>query len=246
LSSKAFFLFSRNLYPLLLPYIMKKEEVFMFDTVLFDLDGTLTDSALGIINSVQHALKKYGIEADRDFLRCFIGPPLAQSFRKYFNIEDGAQAVEYYREYYAPKGIFENEVYKGIESVLKHLKENGVQILVATSKPEEYAKQILNHFHLSDYFDGIHGATMDESKVKKEDIIAEALSLHPHKKAIMVGDREHDIIGAKANDIASIGVLYGFGSKEELEKISPDYIVESTEALDKLLSKITQKENAGS
>ncbi|MDO4473142.1 MAG: HAD family hydrolase [Eubacteriales bacterium] len=200
---------------------------------LFDLDGTITDSEMGITNSVKHALKKYGIEeTDQDKLRKFVGPPLADSFMKYYGFtkEQAQKGIEYYREYYTNGGMFENEVYDGIPELLQKLKDAGKVLIVATSKPELFAKQILDHFDLSKYFDCIAGASMDESRVNKDEVIAYALDLYgvsEHKKEmVMIGDREHDIFGAKKNDLDSIGVLFGFGDLNELKAAGADYIVE--------------------
>ena len=174
----------------------------MYDVILFDLDGTLTDSALGITNSVAYSLKKYGIEvADRTELYKFIGPPLQESFEKYYSFspEEAKRAVEYYREYYREKGIFENVVYEGIESLLKMLYASGKTLLVATSKPEEFAKTILKHFNLEKYFTYIAGANMDGTRTKKDEVICYALQnghISDRSKVLMVGDREHDILGA--------------------------------------------------
>lgn len=200
---------------------------------LFDLDGTITDSEMGITNSVKHALKKYGIEeTDQDKLRKFVGPPLADSFMKYYGFtkEQAQKGIEYYREYYTNGGMFENEVYDGIPELLQKLKDAGKVLIVATSKPELFAKQILEHFDLSKYFDCIAGASMDESRVNKDEVIAYALDLYgisEHKEEmVMIGDREHDIFGAKKNDLDSIGVLFGFGDLKELQAAGADYIVE--------------------
>jgi len=207
----------------------------MYRYVLFDLDGTLTDPGLGITNSVMHALKKFQIEVeDRTQLYPFIGPPLHDSFEKFYGFtpEQSLQAVEYYREYFREKGLFENEVYDGIPEVLKQLRESGHVLMVATSKPEEFAVKILQHFGLCEYFDLVAGATMDKSRTRKEDVISYALaSCNVQDKAsvLMVGDREHDIFGAKANGLASLGVLFGYGSLEELRAAGADYIAEKPE-----------------
>ena len=203
----------------------------MYDTVLFDLDGTLTDPGEGITNSVSYALRKYGIEVtDRRELYKFIGPPLVDSFMKYYDFsqEEALKAVEYYREYFRDKGIFENRVYEGVEDMLTQLHANGKRLVLATSKPEEFALRILEHFDLRKYFTVVAGASMDSSRSKKGDVIAYALSMCDSidkNTAIMVGDREHDIIGAKENDLKSIGVLYGYGSEDELKNSGADYIV---------------------
>ena len=192
----------------------------MYQTVLFDLDGTLTDSAPGVIHSVQYALEKYGIAEAYENLQCFIGPPLIQSFQKFygFDHERAAEAVAYYREYYSAGGIFENSVYTGIPEVLAMLKEAGKYLAVATSKPEFFAKQVLDHFGLTGYFDFIGGALMDETRTTKEEVLAYTLTemkIDP-EMAVMVGDRENDATAARALGVSCIGVLYGYGSREEL------------------------------
>ena len=207
----------------------------MYQMILFDLDGTLTDPGLGITNSVMHALKKWGIEVqDRTALYRFIGPPLQDSFMQYygFSKEDAETSVSYYREYFRDKGLFENEVYPGAEKLLSDLKAAGKKLAVATSKPEEFAIRILKHFHLDGYFDVIAGATMDSSRSKKADVIAyclEKLNAEDLSQVVMVGDREHDIIGAKTVGVDSIGVLVGYGSRAELEAAGATCVAETLE-----------------
>ena len=205
----------------------------MFKTIFFDLDGTLTDPGEGITNSVAYALEKFGITvSQRAELYKFIGPPLADAFEEYygFSKEKALKAVEYYREYFRDKGIFENKVYDGIENLLELLKNDGYEIILATSKPEEFAERILEHFNLIKYFDCVAGSAMDGSRIKKADVIMYAVEKHgvsDLKSCIMIGDREHDIIGAKATSISSMGVLYGYGSKNELTKAGATYIAEN-------------------
>lgn len=204
----------------------------MYQTILFDLDGTLTNSELGVTNSVAYALAKYGIEVpDKKALRVFIGPPLRDSFERFygFSKEESLKAVEAYREYFSEKGLYENEVYLGIPELLASLKQAGKQLIVATSKPEKFSVQILKHFGLYDYFDFVAGATMDGSRSRKSDIIQYALEqnqITDLESTLMIGDREHDVLGAQAQRIDSIGVLYGFGSREELEKAGVTYIAQ--------------------
>lgn len=223
----------RGAFAALLDWLNIKGGKKMYDTILFDLDGTLTDPGLGITNSVMHALKKWGIEVnDRTSLYRFIGPPLQDSFMQYygFSKEDAEKSVAYYREYFREKGLFENEVYPGAEKLLSDLKAAGKTLAVATSKPEEFAIRILEHFHLDGYFDVIAGATMDSSRSKKADVIAyclEKLGVTDLSKVVMVGDREHDIIGAKAVGVDSIGVLVGYGSRSELEKAGATHVAET-------------------
>lgn len=206
-----------------------------YDVILFDLDGTLTDPGMGITNSVMHALKKYGIEVeDRKTLYKFIGPPLIESFEKYygFSHEEAVKSVDYYREYYRDRGIYENTVYDGIEKLLAYLSENGKKIILATSKPEPFAKEILRHFGLEKYFLFAAGSTMSETRTNKAEVIEYALaecSITDKSTVVMVGDREHDIIGANKNSVDSIGVLFGYGSREELEAAGATYIAETVE-----------------
>lgn len=206
-----------------------------YDYILFDLDGTLTDPGLGITNSVVHALKKYGIEVeDRTSLYKFIGPPLIDSFEKYFGFshEEAVKSVDYYREYYKDKGIYENKVYDGIENLLEMLCDKGKKIILATSKPELFAREILRHFGLDKYFLFAAGSTMSETRTNKAEVIEYALSecgITDKSAVVMVGDREHDIIGANKNGIDSIGVLFGYGSREELETAGATYIAETVE-----------------
>ena len=205
----------------------------MFDYILFDLDGTLTDPFEGITNSIVHSLKKFGIEvADRRTLTPFIGPPLVNSFMEYygFSEEKALKAVEYYREYFSVKGLYENVVYDGIIPLFKELKARGKILILATSKPEVYAVKILERFSLFPHFNFVAGATLTSERVKKDAVIEYALSLakiEDKSSAVMVGDREHDIFGARVNGLRSIGVTYGYGGLQELKSASADYIVNS-------------------
>jgi len=208
-----------------------------FEYILFDLDGTITDSGEGITKSVQYALKSFDIlENNLEDLRKFIGPPLKESFKVYYNFDEEKAnlALVKYREYYADKGIYENSLYDGIIELLDTLKKNGKIIILATSKPEVYAKQILEYFSIDKYFSFVAGADFEETRVKKGDVIKYALEgakISDLSKVIMVGDREHDIIGAKENNIKSIGVLYGYGDVIELTQARADYISKSTNEL---------------
>lgn len=205
----------------------------MYQYILFDLDGTLTDPGIGITNSVAYALKKYNINVkDRSELYKFIGPPLQESFVEYygFSEEQSKKSVHYFREYFKDKGIFENVVYDGIEDMLTALKSNGKKIILATSKPDGFANEILKHFQLDQYFDFVAGATMNETRTKKGDVIKYALEsckINDLSEVIMIGDREHDIIGAKKCGINSIGVLYGYGNYDELHNAGATYIAET-------------------
>ncbi len=203
----------------------------MYDTVFFDLDGTLTDPFNGITRSVQYALSKFGIDAeDRSALRCFIGPPLLYSFKTYFNFSDAdaQRAVEYYREYFVPKGIYDNTLYSKTVPVLKALKAHSKKTVLATSKPEEFAIKILEHFDIYGYFDIVCGASMDASRNTKEAVLATAIersNLTDISTAVMVGDRHHDIDAARCFSMDSIGVEYGFAEPGELKKAGASYIV---------------------
>lgn len=212
----------------------------MRDTIFFDLDGTITDPGTGITNSVAYALSKFGIEEnDRKKLYPFIGPPLYDSFVNYYGMshDDAKLAIAYYREYFAPIGIFENEVYDGVYDMLRSLKANGKTLVLATSKPEKFARSILEHFDLEKYFDLVFGATMDEKRNKKDEVIAYALaeSGTDPDNGVMVGDRKYDICGGRKNGLLTVGVLFGYGSRSELSEAGADHIVESVYELQKLL-----------
>ena len=208
-----------------------------FKYILFDLDGTITESGPGIMNSVAYALEKMGYEEkDREKLKRFIGPPLTDSMMKYYGMseEDAAKAVRYYREYYTEKGIFENKIYDGVQEVLSDIKNSGRKIALATSKPELFAKQILDYFNLTEYFDFIGGATMDSSRNTKGDVInytLQNLKIKDLSTVVMVGDREQDIIGAKQAGIDSIGVLFGYGDRKELENAGAVYIAKTVKEI---------------
>ncbi len=192
-----------------------------FDTILFDLDGTLTDNGEGITNSVAYALRKFGITPPpREELNKFVGPPLRDRFVElYVGEAQGDLAVEYYREYFRPHGIFENVVYDGVPQMLAALKEAGCTLAIATSKPEIFAKKIAEHFDLAQYFTVIAGSNLEGTRIKKADVIRYCLELlGKPDRVLMVGDREHDILGAKAVGLPAVGVTYGYGSREELEK----------------------------
>ena len=192
-----------------------------YKNVLFDLDGTLTDPAEGITNSLMHAQRRLGRAVSRrEDLYVFIGPPLIEMFMSEWGLTraESEQALLYYREYFTDRGIFENVPYRGIEACLADLKAAGLRLYVATSKPEPLSLRILEHFRLLPYFEAVAGSTMDEKRTKKGEVIAYALQtfqLDP-AETVMVGDREHDVLGARENGLPCIGVLYGYGSREEL------------------------------
>ncbi len=216
---------------------MKKE----YKYFLFDLDGTLTDSAIGITNSVAYALAQFGIEVkDKSELNRFVGPPLEESFRVFYGFSeaDALRGVDEYRVYYRDRGIFENAVYPGVPELLEAIRAAGKKMILATSKPEFYAKQILEHFGLAKYFDFVAGATMDSSRLKKADVLAYALSecgITDTSECLMIGDRDHDIKGSRMHNIDCLAVLYGYGSLEEIESASPAYIVKTVEDIKKFI-----------
>ncbi len=217
----------------------------MYQYVLFDLDGTLDNSCPGITKSVAHALTYFGIEADPQSLLGFIGPPLTWSFPHYYPVTEGKTAfcMEKFREYYNEKGYLEGQMYRGIPHLLQALKEAGIRLGVATSKPEMYVLPILTHMGIEEYFDVACGADPDET-LTKADVIRDAieqLGAPPKETVLMVGDREHDIIGATLNGLDACGVLWGYGSEEELQKHGAKYIVKTPEDLANLL--VTEKKN---
>lgn len=209
--------------------------------LLFDLDGTLTDPMLGITRSVQYALRRFGIEVDDLRTLCrFIGPPLKESFRDFYGMDDeqATRAVALTREYFAPRCIFENRLYEGIPELLTELQAAGCMLAMATSKPEPFARQIAEHFHLADRFTLIGGATMDGTRTTKRDVVRYvlgALDVEDPTAAVMIGDRRYDIEGAAAEGIASIGVLWGYGSREELAAAGAGQIVGTIPELRALL-----------
>ena len=201
--------------------------------IFFDLDGTLTDSAPGITNSVVYALDKFGIkENDINKLKRFVGPPLVDAFMEFygFSEEDAKKAVEYYRERFKDIGIFENSVYDGIKELLSDLKNEGYTLVIATSKPEVFANRIAEHFDFAKYFDSIRGATFDGKLNTKVQIIEYAiatLNINNRQEIVMIGDRHHDAEGAKATGVDFIGVLYGYGSREELANAGAKQMAET-------------------
>ncbi|WP_105117415.1 HAD family hydrolase [Streptococcus suis] len=212
----------------------------MYQTILFDLDGTLTDSGQGILNSVAYALDQMGIEEPNpENLKRFIGPPLYESFARFYQLNpaDTQAAVDAFRVYFKEKGMFENQLYEGVIPLLEALTEAGKTLAIATSKPEVFAKQILDYFGIAHYFDIITGASLDSSRIRKSDVITYALAQLDYnpQTTIMIGDREHDIQGAQANQLASIGVLYGYGTKQELEEAGATRIAQTVVDLKELL-----------
>ncbi len=212
------------------------------EILFFDLDGTLTDPGLGITNAVMYSLEKYGLPIpERQELYKFIGPPLTWSYQTYygFSEEKSIEAVKYYREHYSVTGLFENEVYPGIPELLEKLRSAGKTLCVATSKPEKFAVQILEHFGLAEYFHHICGASFDGKIGTKHEVIEYALGRcgNPDRnRVLMIGDREHDILGAKASGLLSLGVLYGYGDRAEHEAAGADAIAETVAELERLLA----------
>lgn len=208
----------------------------MFSHIFFDLDGTLTDPVLGITNSFSHALKEMGREIPSYATLCsFIGPPIKESFASLgFSNEEVEEGVKKYREYFSKKGLFENKVYEGIPKLLLDLKAAGKKLVVATSKPEMFSVQIAEHFGFSQYFENICGSTMDQSRSTKASVIEYALErnkIQDKSKVLMVGDREHDIFGAKQNGLKSCGVLFGYGTRDEFVKAGADFIAKDISGL---------------
>jgi len=208
--------------------------------ILFDLDGTLTDPMEGITKSLQYALQSFGITVkNREELKPFIGPPLRDTFRKCGIAErDIEPVVAKYREYFGVTGLFENTLYDGIDGLLSGLHDSGKTLILATSKAAVYAERILEHFDIAKYFRFVSGCEMDGRRSKKSEVIGYALlqcGIADARQAVMIGDREHDIIGAKECGMDSVGVLYGYGSREELTRAGVDRIVKDVAELTALL-----------
>lgn len=214
-------------------------------TVLFDLDGTLTDPGEGITKSVAYALHHLGIEIpNRSVLYSFIGPPLTESFMKYYGFteEQAKEAVDIYREYFAVTGLFENSPYSGISSMLADLQARGINLIVASSKPEVFVRKILDHFKLSQYFLFAAGSELNHSRIDKHEVIEYALTscqIANRNTCLMVGDRYHDIQGAKQSSLLSIGVTYGYGTYRELKEAGANYIVNTVTALTDCIKNLT-------
>ncbi|MCL1844901.1 MAG: HAD-IA family hydrolase [Defluviitaleaceae bacterium] len=203
-----------------------------YDTYIFDLDGTLTDPVEGITKSFQYAAAAFGIKTELADLARFIGPPIRDSFKEIgVSDENVESAVEKYREYFSKTGIYQNALYPDLPRVLERLK--GKTLAVATNKVKPYAKIILDHFDLSKYFAFVSGDEPDGSLSKdgKGEIIRIALSAVGGKNAVMLGDRKHDILGAAAAGIDSIGVLWGYGTREELEEAGATHIIKEAEEI---------------
>ncbi len=212
----------------------------MKNNIIFDLDGTLTESGTGIKNSVRYTLQHYGLPMEDDeSLNRYVGPPLVNSFQMYmgFTEEQAMEAIKVYRSYFTTKGMFENRVYDGVEQMLKALKAAGKRMFIATGKPTVYSEQILEHFHLEQYFECVCGIGLKEAATEKDELITQVLKfagITPNE-CVMVGDRKFDIMGANTVGVIPIGVTYGYGSREELETAGADMIVDTVEQLQELL-----------
>lgn len=204
-----------------------------FDTILFDLDGTLTDPGIGITNSIAYALEQRGMPVPpREQLFRFIGPPLLEEFQKVYGVTEAEarELVAQFRVYFESRGIFENRMYDGIPEMLQRLRDHGCRLVLATSKPEVFAEQVLEHFSLRQYFTAVAGSTIDEGRTDKAEVIAYALDkLEAAGRPLMVGDRRHDVVGAQANNIPCLGVLYGYGSRQELTEAGAVRLAETVE-----------------
>lgn len=210
--------------------------------LLFDLDGTLTDPAQGITNSFIYAFKYFGMKVPSyEELCSFIGPPLKDTFRALgFDDEKVNLGVKKYREYFSEKGLFENRVYEGIPELLQKLKDSGYRLFVATSKPEDFSVRIAERFGFAKFFEKICGSCLDETRTRKAEVIEYALECagiteSRKSEVLMIGDRHHDIDGAKENGIESCGVLFGYGDRKEHEEAGADFIAETIADLADLL-----------
>lgn len=207
-----------------------------YESILFDLDGTLTDPREGITRSVQHALTHLGIdEPDLSALEHFIGPPLLQCFMSSYGLDEERawQAVHHYRERFRVTGLYENRPFDGIHALLEQLRRQGRRLFIATSKPTVFAVEIARHFEFNQHFERIYGSELDGTRTDKRELIAylmESEALDP-SRTLMIGDRKHDLIGARHNGVACAAVGYGFGSREELLGEAPDWHFDSLSEL---------------
>lgn len=210
----------------------------MYRVILFDLDGTLTDSGEGITKSVQYAIEKLGMgEHLLEELRSFVGPPLMEQFMNFCDIsqERAKEAVKYYRERYSLVGLYENRPYDGIQKLLQNLKEQGYRLGVASSKPEYFVDKILDYFSLNQYFDAVVGSELSGQRTGKAEVVEEALRRlgvsDKRQEVVLVGDRKYDVLGARAMGIDCVAVAYGYGEMQELMDVHPVYIARSVEEL---------------
>lgn len=208
-----------------------------FKNIFFDFDGTIADSSEGVIKSFDYVLRSYGITVDKAVYQKMIGPPLRESFSKILGFPDSevANAIKKYREYYKPHGLFECKIYDGFVDLLKSLRKKSYKIFVATSKPEHFAKQILEHFKIDNLFDFIGGSSMDEkTRIEKVDVVRYVISENKLnlQECILVGDRKYDVLGAHEAGIKCMGILWGFGSKQEFEESGADFICADMKEVD--------------
>lgn len=211
-----------------------------FKNAVFDLDGTLTDSGEGITKSVEYALNKMGInEYEPSTLYRFIGPPLLESFMQYFGMDkdDAELAVKYYRERYSSKGVYENRLYVGVKQLLTELKQNGINIYVASSKPQLFVEKILKQHGIFDMFNFVAGASFDKTRADKPSVLKYLMDNTEvtADSAVMIGDRMHDIEGAHTFNMKCIAVLYGFGNLEEFKTYKADFVAKNTEDIIKII-----------
>lgn len=212
-----------------------------YDYIFFDLDGTISDSAPGIVNAVVYALERMGTPVGgRERLKKFVGPPLYDTFRDYIGYSQAEtdRAVQFFRRYYRARGILENTMYPGVDTLLQKLVAAGRKPVLATSKPEPFAREIIARYGLSGYFTFIAGSTMDETRAQKSEVVAYALKacgIKDPSRAVMVGDRLYDVRGAAENGLGCIGVLYGYGTREELETAGAVAVAEDLPALANML-----------
>ena len=202
--------------------------------ILFDLDGTITDPKIGITKSFQYALQHFGIQVDNlDALEPVIGPPLKKSFSEFYHLSEDQieRAIEKYRERFSTVGLYENEIYDGMENLLKELSEAGYILEIASSKPTVFVEKICEHFKIKQYFTHIVGSFLDGRRGEKEEVVEKAIRLSTPDHIIMVGDRIYDVIGAHKKGIAVIGVSYGYGGRQELEEAGADVIVDTVAQL---------------
>jgi len=221
-----------------------------YKNLIFDLDGTLTDPKNGITGGIQHALSKLGIgENDPERLLPYIGPPLARSFQDFHGLNDEQveKAVRFYRERFAAVGLYENEVYEGIGDLLRSLTEHGYTLTLATSKLEQFAVKILEHFHLAEYFSFVAGSTMDGLRSEKGDVIRHALQANRYipSQTLMIGDTKYDIEGALENGIDSVAVGYGYGDWQETLQTGPTYVCGTVGELKELLIRLAADDTDG-
>lgn len=208
--------------------------------LFLDLDGTLSDSAPGIVRSAQYALEAFGIHVDNlDDLLCFVGPPLEESFQEFYHLtpSQADEAVKVYRRRYEKIGVYENALYPGIPQFLDKARQAGKVLMVATSKPQRMADLVLSHFGIADRFAFV-GGREDSSRRTKEEVIRYVMKengLTRTEDIVMIGDRKHDVLGAKAVGLDSVGVLYGYGSRDEFQAAEATYIVDTLKELEELL-----------